>query len=99
VDKGVIVSANGYTKAALKYGKNKKIDMLLIADTRGHAWKRVIHVPILIRINEISSFSFESRIYSPHNFIFPSDLIVIRMSMPIRAISILLKSHIFLQKH
>lgn len=62
-NKSVVVSANGYTKNALKLGKSNGMDLLIVADTGEHNWKTDIKVPILFVIRKISCF----------NFIFSSD--------------------------
>ena len=66
VNQTVIVSANGYSKAALEYCRNKNIDALMVADTRDHNWKRIVHIPIIVKIDEIQSirvgFSFYSKL-------------------------------------
>ena len=47
-NKGVMVSSNGFTPAAVNVAKNKGIDTLRLIDSKSVDWKNFIAVPLLI---------------------------------------------------
>jgi hypothetical protein len=47
-NKGVMVSSNGFTPAAISVAKNKGIDTLRLIDSKGVDWKTYLAVPLLI---------------------------------------------------
>ena len=47
-NKGVMVSSNGFTPAAINVAKNAGIDTLRLIDSKGVDWKNYIAVPLLI---------------------------------------------------
>ena len=59
---GVVVSASGFTKKALTYGKEKRIKLCTIINCAGnHNWRRIITVPILCEIHKIINCTFAFR--------------------------------------
>lgn len=57
-NKGVMVSSNGFTPAAITFAQNKGIDTLCLIDSKGVDWKTYITIPILIESTSIDSYSF-----------------------------------------
>lgn len=53
--KGVLVSAKGFTKSALEYGKNQKIDLLTAHDAKVKHWRKEIFFPTVIKVIERSA--------------------------------------------
>ena len=56
-NKGVMVSSNGFTPAAISVAKNKGIDTLCLIDSKGVDWKTFITVPLLIENTFIEQYS------------------------------------------
>ena len=57
-NKGVMVSSNGFTAAAINVAKNKGIDTLCLIDSKGVDWKSFVSVPLLIGRTFIERYSF-----------------------------------------
>ena len=70
-NKGVIVSSNGFTPAALNVAKNKAIDTLCLIDSKGVDWKSFVSVPLLIGHTFIESYSL--RVSGVGRVVFPQD--------------------------
>jgi hypothetical protein len=56
-NKGVMVSSNGFTEAAINVAKNKGIDTLRLIDSQSVDWKTFITVPLLIEDTSIEKYS------------------------------------------
>jgi restriction endonuclease Mrr len=56
-NKGVIISSNGFTPAAITFAKNKGIDTLSLIDSKGVDWKTYISVPLLIESTSIDQYA------------------------------------------
>jgi hypothetical protein len=56
-NKGVIVSSNGFTPAAINIAKNKGIDTLCLIDSEGVDWKTYVPIPLLIERTFIDQYS------------------------------------------
>lgn len=56
-NKGVMVSSNGFTPAAITFAKNKGIETLCLIDSKGVDWKTYITVPLLIESTSIDKYS------------------------------------------
>jgi hypothetical protein len=55
-NKGVMVSSNGFTPAAINVAKSQGIDTLLLIDSKGVDWKRYIALPLLIEWTHIEKY-------------------------------------------
>jgi hypothetical protein len=55
-NKGVMVSSNGFTPAAINVAKNKGIDTLLLIDSKGVDWKTYIVLPLLIEWTHLEKY-------------------------------------------
>ena len=53
---GVIVSASGFTKAALKVGQNAKLKLYKLIDTDDHEWKSEVALSAVCYVKNLSSF-------------------------------------------
>ena len=56
---GSIVSASGFTKAALKMGKNAGLKLYKLIDTGDHNWKSDVVMPALCHVRNLESFQYE----------------------------------------
>jgi hypothetical protein len=56
-NKGVIVSANGFTKAAMTVGKNAGLEMYRLIDCGNHDWRTEVSLPALCEILNINKFN------------------------------------------
>jgi hypothetical protein len=58
-NKGVMVSSNGFTKAAIKIAKNASIDTLTLIDSKSVDWKNYVGIPLLIDHTSIEQYSLD----------------------------------------
>lgn len=58
-NKAVMVSASGYSGAALKRGQESGLQLLRLVDTGDHDWKAYISLPTIFTIKRLELFSFE----------------------------------------
>ncbi len=56
-NKGVMVSSNGFTKAAINIAKNAGIDTLTLIDSKSVDWKNYVGIPLLIDHTSIEQYS------------------------------------------
>ena len=57
-NKGAIVSASGFTAAALARGKGAGLDLYRLVDTGSHDWKARASIPILIHMVTLRRYAF-----------------------------------------
>jgi hypothetical protein len=55
-NKGVMVSSNGFTPAAINVAKNQGIETLRLIDSKGVDWKSYITLPLLIEWTHIEKY-------------------------------------------
>jgi hypothetical protein len=70
-NKGVIVSANGFTKAAMTVGKNAGLEMYRLIDCGNHDWKAEVSLPALCKVLAISKFNLIFSSSRPEPFEIP----------------------------
>lgn len=58
-NKGVMVSSNGFTTAAIRIAKNAGIDTLTLIDSKGVDWKTYVAVPMLLEHTSIGQYSLK----------------------------------------
>jgi hypothetical protein len=58
-NKGVLISSNGFTPAAIKVAKNQGIDTLCLIDSKGVDWKTYIALPLLIEWTHIEKYCLQ----------------------------------------
>jgi hypothetical protein len=58
-NKGVMVSSNGFTPAAINVAKNQGIDTLCLIDSKGVDWKTYITLPLLIEWTHIEKYCLQ----------------------------------------
>ena len=79
-NKGVMVSSNGFTAAAINVAKNSGVDTLCLVDSKGIDWKTYVTVPLLIEDTFIHQYSLSisgvGRILLPYA---PEELAVMPM--------------------
>ncbi|MFX0202345.1 MAG: restriction endonuclease [Candidatus Hodarchaeota archaeon] len=56
-NKGVIVSASGFTKAALSRGEKAGLDLYRLVDCGDHDWKADVSIPVVCDFRSIQQFS------------------------------------------
>lgn len=60
-DKGVMISSNGFTPAAINIARDHRIDTCRLIDTESIDWKAYVTVPVFLRRTLVSSVSLELR--------------------------------------
>jgi len=58
-NKGAIVSANGFSKAARTRGEKAGLELYSLIDTGDHDWKTIVTVPYVVIMSKLKSFSLK----------------------------------------
>lgn len=69
---GVMVSAKGFTKAALNLGKKEKIHLYKMIDCGNHDWKSVVKVKMVFILYILSSFQLIFKSIGSGRFMMPA---------------------------
>jgi hypothetical protein len=64
-NKGAVVSASGFTPAALARGKGAGLDLYRLVDTGSHDWKAHASIPVLIHYTALRRYAFTFRATGP----------------------------------
>jgi hypothetical protein len=67
-NKGAIVSAKGFTKAAKNLARNTGIELYCLIDSGNHDWKTIISIPIIFDYKIIKNYSYSILGPIPKNF-------------------------------
>lgn len=54
--KGAIVSASGFSKAALQRGNKAGLELYRLVDTGDHDWKTIVSIPVLIHLTKLKTY-------------------------------------------
>lgn len=72
-NKGVIVSAKGFSSNALNLARLNSIDTYRLVDTQSTNWPIKLQIPMFCEIIELSSFQIQFSSSSPENWYLPQD--------------------------
>lgn len=61
---GIVVSASGFTKAALKRGEKAGLKLYKLLDTGDHQWKTHVSFPAVCQVRNLSNFQFHEVFHS-----------------------------------